>query len=109
MVKGVEKDAPIVTNEQGGKQSKSEYAFHLCDYDALFALAEVLKYGAERYERDNWRKIPAEEHFNHMIIHSLAYLKGDRQDDHLAHMFCRAMFFYACAKAEEAKGKPVMD
>lgn len=100
-LKGLSPDAEIVINTQGGKQSKVEYGFHLCDYDALFALAEVLQYGASRYERDNWRKIPAEEHFNHMLIHALAYLSGDTQDDHLGHMFCRAMMFYATAKAEE--------
>jgi len=101
-LKGLSPDAEIVTNEHGGKQSKAEYAFHLCDYDALFKLAEVLQYGASRYARDNWRKIPAEEHFNHMTIHALAYLKGNRQDDHLGHMFCRAMMFYATARAEIA-------
>lgn len=100
-LKNVGKDAPIVVNEKGGKQSKTAYAFHLCDYDALLALAEVLQEGAERYERDNWRKIPSDEHFNHMLIHAIAYLKGDKQDDHLGHMFCRAMMFYATAKAEE--------
>ena len=102
-LKGLSPDADIVTNTEGGKQSKVEYGFHLCDYGALFALAEVLQYGASRYARDNWRKIPAEEHFNHMMIHALAYLSGDKQDDHLGHMFCRAMMFYATAKAEEAK------
>lgn len=101
-LKGLSPDAEIITNSDGGKQSKVEYGFHLCDYGALFALAEVLQYGASRYERDNWRKIPAEEHFNHMMIHALAYLSGDKQDDHLGHMFCRAMMFYATAKAEEA-------
>ena len=101
-LKGLSPDTPIVANDKGGKQSKVEYAFHLCDYDALFALAEVLQYGAGRYERDNWRKIPAEEHSNHMLIHALAYLKGDKQDDHLGHMFCRAMMMYATAKASEA-------
>jgi hypothetical protein len=100
-LKGVGRDAEIVTNEQGGMQSKAEYAFHLIDYDALLALAETLQIGASRYARDNWRKIPAEEHFNHMIIHAIAYLKGDRQDDHLGHMFCRAMMMYATAKSEE--------
>ena len=52
-LKNVSPDAEIVTNESGGKQSKVEYGFHLCDYGALFALAEVLQYGASRYERDN--------------------------------------------------------
>lgn len=92
---GVGKDEPVVIGENGGKQAKSLYAFHLCDYDALLAMARVLQEGAEKYERDNWRKIPAEEHFNHMIIHAIAWLKGDKQDDHLGHMLARAMMMYA--------------
>ena len=67
----------------------------------MLALAEVMQHGAETYERDNWRKIPAEEHYNHMVIHWYAWLKGDRTDDHLGHMFTRAMMCYATAKAEE--------
>lgn len=101
-VKGVSPDTPIVANEQGGKQSKTAYGFHLCDTGAMLALAETLQYGATRYARDNWRKIPSEEHFNHMLIHWYAYISGDRSDNHLAHMFCRAMMAYATARAEEA-------
>lgn len=115
-LKGVSPDAEIVTNENGGQQSKVEYAFHLMDYEAMFALAHTLQVGETRYARDNWRKIPAEEHFNHMIIHAIAYLSGDTQDDHLAHMFCRAMMMYATAKEEERRarvqaafGAPVCD
>lgn len=102
VIKGVSPDAPIVTNERGGKQSKTAYGFHLCDADAMLALAEVLQYGASRYARDNWRKIPAEEHFNHMLIHYYAWLKGDASDNHLGHMFCRAMMLYATGKEEDA-------
>ena len=102
-IKGVSPDAEIVVNANGGRQSKTAYGFHLIDPDAILALAEVLQYGASRYARDNWRKIPPEEHFNHMMIHALAYLKGDTQDDHLGHCFTRCMMFYATAKAEEIK------
>lgn len=106
-LKGVGADAEIVTNAAGGSQSKTLYGFHLIDREALLTLAEVMQYGASRYDRDNWRKIPAEEHMNHMLIHALAHMEGDRQDDHLGHMFCRAMMFFACAKAEErAAQKP---
>lgn len=101
-LKGVSADAEIVTNEHGGKQSKTEYGFHLMDAGAILKLAEVLQYGASRYARDNWRKIPSEEHFNHMMIHYYAWLMGDRQDDHLGHFFCRAMMLFATGKAEEA-------
>lgn len=106
-VKGVSPNAPIVVNEQGGKQSKTEYAFHLCDANAMLALAQVLQQGASKYERDNWRKIPSEEHFNHMVIHYFAWLQGDKSDEHLAHMFCRAMMLYATGKAEEQEDKPI--
>jgi hypothetical protein len=106
IIKSVSPDAEIVVNEHGGKQSKTAYGFHLIDADAILSLAEVLQYGASRYERDNWRKIPAEEHFNHMIIHWYAWIKGDRSDNHLAHMFCRAMMAYATGTAEELEDKP---
>ena len=101
IIKGCSPDAPIVENAQGGKQSKTEYGFHLIDTDAILSLAQVLQYGASRYERDNWRKIPSEEHYNHMMIHYCAWLKGDTQDDHLSHFFCRAMMLYATGKAEK--------
>ncbi len=100
-MKGVSVDEPIVVNEKGGKQSKVNYAFHLIDKEALLSLAEVLARGAERYERDNWRKISSEEHYNHMMIHWMAYISGDKQDDHLGHFFTRAMMAYATAKQEK--------
>ena len=101
IVKGVSPDTERETNAQGGKQSKSEYAFHLIDTDAILALAEVMRIGEQHYTRDNWRKIPSEDHFNHMLVHYYAWLKGDTSDDHLAHMLCRAMMVYATGKAEE--------
>jgi hypothetical protein len=39
MIEGVGNDAPLETNIKGGKQSKSEYAFHLVD--ACFALTFI--------------------------------------------------------------------
>jgi len=99
-LKGVGADAPIVTNDKGGKQAEAQYAFNLIDREALLSLAEVLAQGAKKYARDNWRLIPAEEHFNHMMIHAMAALEGDITDDHISHMFCRAMMFYATYQAE---------
>ncbi len=100
-VKGVSPDAPIVTNEAGGKQSKVEYAFHLCNPLALFKLAEVMQIGADRYERDNWKKIPAEQHYNHLMIHLLAWQAGDKSDDHLGHAMARMMMLWTMANEEE--------
>ena len=168
VIGGVGKDAEIVTNEKGGKQSKSPMAMHLIDpvflmnwadmeaknfeykdeateetvvdvpdrekhscYEAIYwiarfmnegdksllqfafdeledselqqvvRIAKVLQYGASRYKANNWRLIPQEEHINHALIHIIAHLAGDRQDDHLDHALCRLMMAYATEPSEK--------
>jgi hypothetical protein len=91
-IPGVGKDVPIETNESGGKQSKIDYRFDLLDVPSMFALAKVLDEGAKEYGENNWRKISVESNLNHAIMHILAYLNGDTQDDHLSHAFTRLMF-----------------
>lgn len=155
VIEGVGKDAEIVTNERGGKQSKSPMAMYLVDpmflkqwFDntehtgdrdevidtitdfmitgdkkelvntvfevycvkhhnsisnengAIVEIAKVLQEGATKYKANNWRLIPQEEHINHALIHYLAYLMGDTQDEHLAHCMCRLMMAFATEKSE---------
>lgn len=88
---GLGKDAEIITNEQGGRQSKTDYAFQLMPPQAMFSIAQVLHFGAQKYEPNNWKKIPLEDHLNHVIGHIYAHLAGDTQDDHLEHAGCRMM------------------
>lgn len=100
VVEGVGKDAPTVVNEKGGRQSKVLYRFDLLDPLAMFEMTKVLAVGAEKYGEDNWRKISIEDHLNHLIIHAYAYLAGDKSDEHLSHIMCRAMFAQAVEKQE---------
>ena len=148
VIDGVGRDAEIVTNSNGGKQSKTTMALHLIDPGFLFAwinksgvngevnaltaiqniarfmwsndkdfigcaisciekdklqqlirIGKVLQYGADRYEPNNWRLIPQESHINHALIHLVAHLAGDTQDDHLDHALCRLMMAYATEKS----------
>ena len=98
MIHGLEPDAPVVENAQGGKQSHSPYAFHMLPVNAMFAAAEVAQYGAEKYgetfQSRNFTKIPPEDHVGHCLQHLYAYLAGDDSDDHLAHAIVRAMFAF---------------
>jgi hypothetical protein len=94
-VEGVGKDSPTITNEQGGKQSKVLYRFDLLDPKAMFEMTRVLEEGARKYGEYNWRLIDVRDHLNHMIIHAYAYLSGDKSDEHLSHIMCRAMFAQA--------------
>lgn len=66
----------------------------------LFDIAKVLKEGADKYEPNNWRLIPAESHLSHAIAHLLAYANGDEQDNHLSHAMCRLMMAYATKESE---------
>lgn len=96
IISGVGKDEPTEVNEFGGKQSRLDYRFDLIDPKALFAVAKVLKDGHDKYGSDqNWRVIPIRDHLNHLLAHTYAYLAGDRQDDHLSHAVCRALFALA--------------
>jgi hypothetical protein len=145
VIDGVGEDAEVVTNANGGKQSKSPMALHLVDpkflfaylqgqfgyslftdelteflldgdrehlisaisdlaetndMDALVEIGKVLQYGADKYEANNWRLIPQEEHINHALIHYYAAQVGDTQDEHLQHCLCRLMMAYATEKSE---------
>lgn len=89
---------PTVTNEDGGRQSETLYGFHLLPVRAIFAAAQVAKYGADKYDETvderNYTLIPPRDHINHCIAHLYAYLAGDTTDDHLGHAVVRAMFAY---------------
>lgn len=97
VLQGVGPDAPIETRTNGAQQSLHRWRFDLIDGPALFVLARVLDYGAQKYQPNHWRGLPLEDHLNATIMHAYAYLAGDRTDDHLGHMFCRAMFAVATA------------
>ena len=68
---GVEPDAPVVENQNGGKQSDTPYGFHMLPPSALFDAAKVAKYGADKYgetfENRNYVKIPSLDHLNHAL------------------------------------------
>ena len=166
LIEGVGPNAKVVTNEKGGKQSKSPMAMHLvdpeyliytfhdlagnCEYldkgnatcvdpedreryscyraieyiaqymksgvefeltlamdelcndeiEQVMRIAKVLQYGADRYKPNNWRLIPEEEHINRALVHIMAHLAGDTQDDHIDHALCRLMMSKATKKSE---------
>jgi hypothetical protein len=103
LVSGVGADAPIVTNEKGGKQSKVLYRVDLFPPLALLDVSKVLEEGARKYAPDNWRNIDCNDHLNHALIHIFAYLAKDKQDDHLSHAACRIMMALEMKLVEDEK------
>ena len=68
---------------------------------ALKATVEILTFGAQKYERDNWKKVPDSKrrYFDAMQRHLWAWKEGEQNDtetgkNHLAHAICCLMFLY---------------
>jgi hypothetical protein len=98
----VSPDAPTTTNKKGGSQSDIPVRFDLIDGPAMFEMAKVLGEGAKKYGEDNWRLISIEDHLNHLLMHTFAFLSGDTTDDHLSHILCRATFALGVQLKEES-------
>jgi len=92
IAKAVSKDAPRADDTP---QSALEHRFDLLDGPAMFSMTNVLYHGAIKYGPNSWRSIAIEDHLNHLISHAIAYLAGNRDDNHLANVMCRAMFAHA--------------
>ena len=68
---------------------------------ALKATADVLTFGAEKYEPNNWKHVPdsINRYFDAAQRHMWAYKEGEIIDSdsgrhHLAHAICCLMFLY---------------
>lgn len=68
---------------------------------ALKATAEILTFGAEKYEPDNWKYVPDSKrrYFDALQRHVWAWKEGETNDPesgkhHLAHALCCLMFLY---------------
>lgn len=83
------------TTQSGGLQT-IEGLLMLKDIELAYTNTGYFKVDA-----NNWRLIPQEEHINHALIHYLAFILGDTQDEHLEHCMCRLMMAYATQKSPD--------
>jgi hypothetical protein len=82
----------MVNPETGAVQAKVAHRVDLIDPATVLDMAEILGEGVRSHGLWNWRLIPIDEQLNHAMIHILAWLAGDRSDNHLGHAMCRVMF-----------------
>ncbi len=68
---------------------------------ALEEVVKVLTFGAQKYERDNWQRVPDSKrrYFDALQRHVWAWKQGEQIDPesglpHLAHAMCCLMFLY---------------
>ena len=85
----------------GRKFDGNKLEFGLLPPKALEATVDVLTFGAQKYERDNWKKVPDSKrrYFDALQRHMWAWKSGETLDPesgkhHLAHAMCCLMFLY---------------
>ncbi len=88
-----------MTQQIGRKFDSGKPEFSLVPPHALRATAEVLTFGAKKYEVDNWKFVEngAYRYKNAAMRHVNSYLSGEKIDPesglhHLAHAVCCLMF-----------------
>jgi hypothetical protein len=62
---------------------------------STFALERALGDGDADHPVGSWMQVSIEEHLKHIDAHLTAWQCGDRSEDHLSHILCRAAA--ACA------------
>jgi hypothetical protein len=89
------------TTTGGRKFDGGKLQYGLLPPLALKATVEILTFGAEKYEPDNWKHVPDSKrrYFDAMQRHLWAWKEGEQNDpetgkNHLAHAMCCLMFLY---------------
>ena len=97
-------ETTTVVNEQGGRQSHLDARFDCIPPVVLRLLAQCLGFGARKYGKDNWKKIPQWDHLNHAINHINEWNRGNRDELHLVNAMARLTF--ALWQAVDSKDQP---
>ena len=89
------------TQPVGRKFDGGKLEYGLLPPLALEETVKVLTFGAQKYERDNWQKVPDSKrrYFDALQRHVWAWKRGEQFDPesgihHLAHAMCCLMFLY---------------
>jgi len=85
--------------KEGMKYDKGKRRFSLFPTQTLYAVLDVLEYGARKYSENNWRKVPdaRARYFDAALRHLHAWWVGEAFDEesghyHLSHAICCLVF-----------------
>ena len=83
----------------GVKHDAGKLDYSLVPWDGLEDVVRVLMFGAKKYDRHNWRKVPdsTERYRAALLRHVIAYAQGEENDPetglpHVAHAVCCSLF-----------------
>jgi len=97
----------MISNDKqiGMKFDAGKLDYTLVPWDGLEEIVKVLAFGAQKYDRDNWRKVEFAQtrYLAAAFRHLAAYNMGEKTDSetdisHLAHAGCCLLFLLALEK-----------
>jgi hypothetical protein len=79
--------------------------FRLLPWRALKSIGEMMEYflSIGKHGKDDWRRMPEQEHVDHADGHMALYDAGDDSEDHLAHAACRLLMALEQREHERAR------
>ena len=84
---------------EGRKYDGDKAKLHLLPPKSILEVGKVLTYGAEKYDAENWRKVPdlQNRYTSAALRHIFAHIDGELDDQetglsHLAHAMCCLLF-----------------
>lgn len=96
----------MIEPEVGMKHDSGKLDYTLVPWDGLEDVVKVLEFGAQKYSRDNWRKVENADArymaaaFRHLVAHQNGEVNDPESNlPHLAHAGCCILFMLAKAKA----------
>jgi len=82
---------------KGTKHDDGKLRWDLLPILEVEQIVDVITYGAEKYDDNNWQKVDSERYYAAMMRHIVAWRKGNKRDVeskllHLAHAMCCGIF-----------------
>jgi hypothetical protein len=79
--------------------------FRLLPWRAICFIGEMMEYflSIGKHGKDDWRRMPEQEHVDHADGHMALYDAGDDSEDHLAHAACRLLMALEQREHERAR------
>lgn len=97
----------IVNKAPGMKFDGGKRDFTLLPWAGVEEIVKVLEFGAQKYDRDNWKKVEDAQHrytkaaFRHLVAYNNREVNDPESGlPHLAHLGCCILFLLALEKTE---------
>jgi hypothetical protein len=97
---------PDIMLDKGRKHDTGKPMMSLLPPHAMLAVGRVLTFGAQKYSKDNWKRVPSakQRYMDAMMRHAFHFMSGEQRDsetgeNHLAHLICCASFILDAAES----------